>query len=134
MKPCHHWAIAFATVVFAAAASANADAMEQSAQVAQTSEALATTALPEVIVRPLPPSRWYYNPYTSGRTQRPSSLNNILFQHFKVPPGYDAAVALHPYTSGLGPCTEGAQPSQGCRHPTGTPIPASRYEHSPFNQ
>src|SRR5215472_4752256 len=45
--------------------------------------------------------------------------------HYRVPAGYDADAALHPYTSGLGPCTEGAQPSQGCRHSTGTPIQPS---------
>jgi hypothetical protein len=54
--------------------------------------------------------------------------------HYKVPVGYDSDVAMHPYTSGLGPCTEGATPSQGCRHSTGTPIPPSHYEQAPFNR
>lgn len=54
--------------------------------------------------------------------------------HYQVPAGYDSDVTLHPYTSGLGPCTEGAQPSQGCRHPTGRPIPPSHYEQPPFTR
>lgn len=54
--------------------------------------------------------------------------------HYRVPAGYDADVALHPYTSGLGPCTEGATPSQGCHHDTGHPIPPSHYERPPFNR
>ena len=91
-------------------------------------------ALPEIVVHPNPQQGWYYDPYTSGRAQRPSSLHHIPFQHYKVPAGYDAAVAMHPYTSGLGPCTEGASPAQGCRHPTGDPIPPSHYERPPFNQ
>ena len=52
--------------------------------------------------------------------------------HYRVPPGYDADVAMHPYTSGLGPCTEGASPSQGCHHSTGTPISPSHYEQPAF--
>ncbi|MBV8777127.1 MAG: hypothetical protein JO258_08020 [Alphaproteobacteria bacterium] len=54
--------------------------------------------------------------------------------HYRVPAGYDSDPALHPYTSGLGPCTEGAEPSQGCTHPTGKPIPPSHYEKPPFNR
>lgn len=55
-------------------------------------------------------------------------------EHYTVPAGYDSNPWLHPYTSGLGPCAEGAQPSQGCHHDTGNPIPPSRYEQAPFNQ
>ena len=55
-------------------------------------------------------------------------------RHYQVPAGYDSDVTMHPYTSGIGPCTEGASPSQGCHHPTGTPIPPSHYERPPFNQ
>jgi hypothetical protein len=55
-------------------------------------------------------------------------------EHYAVPVGYDSNVWLHPYTSGLGPCLEGATPSQGCHHPTGNPIPPSHYERAPFNQ
>jgi|SRR5579863_636045 len=54
--------------------------------------------------------------------------------HWTVPAGYDSDVAMHPYTSGLGPCTEGASPSQGCHHSTGNPLPPSRYDRPPFNQ
>ncbi len=52
----------------------------------------------------------------------------IPYTHYQVPPGYDSMVAMHPYTSGTGVCTEGAAPAQGCHHPTGTPIPPSHYE------
>jgi hypothetical protein len=54
--------------------------------------------------------------------------------HWTVPAGYDSDVAMHPYTSGIGPCTEGAAPSQGCHHSTGNPISPSRYERPPFNR
>ena len=54
--------------------------------------------------------------------------------HYRVPAGYDADVAFHPYTSGIGPCTEGASPSQGCHHSTGTPIAPSHYEQPPFTR
>lgn len=54
--------------------------------------------------------------------------------HYRVPAGYDADVALHPYTSGLGPCTEGAVPSQGCHQATGHPIPPSHYDRPPFTR
>jgi len=116
-------------------ANASADAAEPMQQVAQTAGAAAgAVTLPEVVVHPSPQPGWYYDPYTSGRAQRPSSLNHVPFQHYKVPIGYDAAVAMHPYTSGFGPCTEGANPAQGCRHPTGNPIPPSHYERAPFNR
>jgi hypothetical protein len=54
-------------------------------------------------------------------------------QHYKVPPGYDADGSLHPYTSGIGPCPEGASPSTGCTHPS-TLIAPSSYERPPFNR
>jgi len=54
-------------------------------------------------------------------------LGYVPSTHFQVPPGYDADVSMHPYTSGIGPCTEGAMPSQGCHHDTGKPIPPSHY-------
>ena len=118
-----------------AIANAPAGAAGPTQQVAQTAGAVAgAVALPEVVVHPRPQPAWYYDPYTSGRAQRPSSLNHIPFEHYKVPVGYDTAAAMHPYTSGFGPCTEGANPSQGCRHPTGTPMPPSHYERAPFNQ
>lgn len=87
--------------------------------------------LPEVVVHP---QSWSYDPYVHGQGPRASSMDRIKPEHFTVPVGYDFNVALHPYTSGIGPCTEGASPSQGCRHPTGNPIPPSHYERAPFNQ
>jgi len=93
-----------AAIFAAVAVSAKADE-----QVAQGAAAAAAT-LPEVVVHPRNPG------------------------HYRVPAGYDSNVALHPYTSGLGPCPEGANPSQGCHHPTGNPIPPSHYEQAPFNQ
>jgi len=74
--------------------------------------AAATTTLPQVVV----PGRAATSP------------------HYRVPAGYDADVALHPYTSGVGPCTEGASPSQGCHQETSHPIAPSHYEHPPFTR
>jgi|SRR5215469_10752829 len=74
--------------------------------------AAAATTLPEVVV--------------PGRAATPP--------HYQVPAGYDADVALHPYTSGFGPCTEGASPSQGCHNATSHPIPPSHYERPPFTR
>jgi hypothetical protein len=127
LRPLSLSAMIFAAIVTAA----SADPIQQ---VSQAAAGAAAVTLPEVVVRPRPDPSWYDDPYTSGRAQRPSSLNHIPFQHYRVPAGYDAAVAMHPYTSGFGPCTEGAAPAQGCRHPTGNPIPPSRYERPPFNQ
>jgi hypothetical protein len=119
-------------VLAATASFANANPINQPQQIALAGEATAATiALPEIVVHP---QSWYYNPYVHGQGQKASSLNDIPLSHFKVPLGYHADIALHVYTSGLGPCTEGAQPSQGCRHPTGNPIPPSHYERAPFNQ
>jgi hypothetical protein len=61
----------------------------------------------------------------------PSSHNP---PHYQVPAGYDADVAMHPYSSGLGPCPDNAQPAQGCHHPESTPIPPSRYDRPPFTR
>jgi hypothetical protein len=114
--------------------NARADNGAPPGQVTQTAATVAgTVTLPEVVVHPRPQA-WYYDPYTSGRAQRPSSLNHIPFHHFKVPVGYDSDMTMHPYTSGFGPCTEGASPSQGCRHPTGHPVMPSLYERLPLNQ
>ena len=123
----------FALMIIAATTSAaNTEPVGQLPQIPPADgDAAATATLPEVVVHP---DSWSYDPYVSSRGQKAGSLNQIPFSHFKVPAGYDADTALHPYTSGLGPCTEGASPSQGCRHPTGNPIPPSRYERAPFNQ
>ena len=93
-----------------------------------TSATVPVLQLPPVnVYAPTDPRSPYYDPYTSGLGPRPSSLDNIPYTHFEVPPGYDADVTMHPYTSGLGPCTEGAQSSQGCHHDTGHPIAPSHY-------
>ena len=70
------------------------------------------TTLPEIVV--------------PGRT--------VTAPHFRVPAGYDADVALHPYTSGLGPCPQAAAPDQGCHHSTSQPIPPSHYDRPPFTR
>lgn len=127
-------AVGFAAMMIAVTISvATADAINQPQQIAQAGGAAAAAAiiLPEIVVHP---DNWSYNPYTNGRGQKASSLNRVPSEHFVVPTGYDADVTMHPYTSGLGPCTEGASPSQGCRNATGKPIPPSHYERPPFNQ
>lgn len=119
-------------MIFAAmitAASTNANATDRSQQVSQAGTgATVAMTLPEVVIRPRPDTSWYYNPYTSGHAQRPSSLNHIPYQHYKVPTGYDADVAMHPYTSRLGPCIDASDPGR-C-----PPVPLSHYERPPFNQ
>ena len=59
-------------------------------------------------------------PYTSGFSPRGGSENTVRARHFQVWAGYDAMVALHPYTSNIGPGTEGAR------------IQPSLYERAPF--
>ncbi len=72
-------------------------------------------ALPDLIVY-APESQ----PYASGFSPRGGSANTVRAAHFHVWAGYDASVALHPYTSNIGPGTEAA------------PIQPSRYERAPF--
>ena len=52
---------------------------------------------------------------------------------FRVWPGYDADVTLHPYTSEMRPCPEGAL-GTGCTNgaPRGKIIAPSYYEQVPF--
>jgi hypothetical protein len=59
-------------------------------------------------------------PYTSGFSPRGGSANTVRATHFQVWAGYDASVALHPYTSNIGPDPEAA------------PIQPSHYERVPF--
>jgi hypothetical protein len=124
---------AAAFAVSAAVAAGDAKAADQTQQALPSTMSPAAATLPEVVVRSRPDPSWYYDPYTSGHAQRPSSLNHIAFQHFKVPVGYDANVTMHPYTSGMGPCTEhhdlGCGPSS-----RGWVIKPSQYERPPFNQ
>jgi hypothetical protein len=59
-------------------------------------------------------------PYTNGFSPRGGSENTVRAAHFQVWAGYDASVALHPYSSNIGPGTEAAR------------IQPSRYERAPF--
>ncbi len=52
--------------------------------------------------------------YTSG--PRASSANTVKGGHFQVWAGYDADVALHPYTSNLGPNPEGTKAADAIKH------------------
>jgi hypothetical protein len=52
-------------------------------------------------------------------------------RQFRVWPGYDSDVALHPYTSNMGPCPEGAN-GGGCGPTHGEIISPSHYERAPF--
>jgi len=45
---------------------------------------------------------------------RVSSENTVRSEHYEVPPDYDSNVALHPYTSGLGPCPQGGPGKLSC--------------------
>jgi hypothetical protein len=60
-----------------------------------------------------------------------AQLGDVRATHFRVWAGYDADVALHPYTSNCGPCPEG-QIGTGCGESHGTMIKPSKYERSPF--
>jgi hypothetical protein len=54
-----------------------------------------SVTLPEVAV---------FTPYSNcGIGPRVSSFGTIRTGHYEVPPGFDANVPLHPYTSGIGP-------------------------------
>jgi hypothetical protein len=54
-----------------------------------------SVTLPEVAV---------FTPYSNcGIGPRVSSFGTIRTEHYEVPPGFDANVPLHPYTSGIGP-------------------------------
>jgi hypothetical protein len=69
--------------------------------------------LPEVTV---------FAPYSSrGVGPRVSSFGTIRTEHYQLPPDYDANVALHPYSSHLGPCLHGTQTPCG--------ISPSQYNH-----
>ena|SRR5665213_3554477 len=119
-------AMVFATLL--AGADANASGAVRPSELAALSAEAPAMTLPDVTIdRNL-------TPYDSGQGPKVSGHHFIPYTHYQVPPGYDSMAAMHPYTSGLGVCTEGATPAQGCHHPTGTPIPPSHYERAPFNQ
>lgn len=120
----------FASVL--AVATANASITHQELVALTGAANSPAVTLPDVTVSPAPQFRWQYDQNMPG--PRASSEHRNPASHYQVPPGYDRMVAMHPYTSGYGVCTEGASPSQGCHHPTGTPIPPSHYERMPFMQ
>jgi hypothetical protein len=91
----------------------------------------APNSIPPVTVHAPAEGPAYYDPYTTGLGPRASSANTVKAEHFRVWAGYDADVALHPYTSNVGPCAEGALGS-GCDRPTGKVIQPSHYERRPF--
>lgn len=83
----------------------------------------------------------YPSPYPPAAAATTTTLPEIVVPgravtapHYRVPAGYDADVALHPYTSGLGPCTQNAVPDQGCHHAQSHPIPPSHYDRPPFTR
>jgi len=65
-------------------------------------------------------------PMTVARTfsLRVSSENAVRAEHYEVPPDYESNVALHPYTSGLGPCPQGGPGKLACSSEV---IPPSHY-------
>ncbi len=62
---------------------------------------------------------------------RASSAGTVRSGTFQVWAGYDADVSLHPYPSGIGPCTEGVN-GAGCDPLHGQIIRPSHYERAPF--
>jgi hypothetical protein len=36
--------------------------------------------------------------------------DKTMVEHYQVPPGYDANLNMHPYTSGIGPFPAGSKP------------------------
>jgi hypothetical protein len=111
-------------------ATANASTTHQ--ELVELSGGAPAVTLPDVTVGPATPSG--ASVYDTGHGVKTSSEHFIAPSHYQVPPGYDRMVAMHPYTSGVAVCTEGAAPAQGCHHDTGHPIPPSRYERMPFMQ
>lgn len=57
---------------------------------------------------------------------RVSSEHTVRTDHYEVPPDYDNNIALHPYTSGLGPCPHGGPGKVNC---SSEMVPASHYNH-----
>jgi hypothetical protein len=119
----------FASVL--AIATANASVTHQELVALSGGANSVSATLPDVTISPPAPFASFYD---TGHSPKVGSEHYIPASHYTVPPGYDAMVAMHPYTSGFGVCTEGASPAQGCHHPTGTPIPPSHYERMPFMQ
>ena len=61
----------------------------------------------------------------SAFSLRVSSEHTVRAEHYEVPSDYDSDVAMHPYTSGLGPCPHGGPEKVVC----GDLIPPSNYNH-----
>ena len=57
---------------------------------------------------------------------RVSSEHTVRADHYDVPPDYDNNIALHPYTSGLGPCPHGGPGKVNC---SSDMLPASHYNY-----
>jgi hypothetical protein len=55
----------------------------------------------------------YSHPYTSGFGPKASPNGRVRAEHYQPPPDYDADLAKHPYSSAIGPPTEGARNRQG---------------------
>jgi hypothetical protein len=67
-----------------------------------------SVALPSIsVVAP------YSHPYTSGVGPKASPNGRVRSVHYQPPPDYDADLAKHPYSSAIGPPTEGARNRQG---------------------
>ena len=54
--------------------------------------------LPDVtVLAPTPPPGYHMVPYVNAYGHK------TMVRHYQVPPGYDANLNMHPYTSGIGP-------------------------------
>jgi hypothetical protein len=119
----------FASVL--AVATANASVTHQELVALTGGAPSATVTLPQVTISPAAP---YGSLYDTGHSVKASSEHFIPASRYQVPTGDDTMAAMHPYTTGLGPCTMNASPAQGCHHDTSNPIPPSHYERAPFSQ
>lgn len=112
------------------------DASRQPAEIRPAAAQLAAlgsqSATPTLLT--LPPVTAYprkVEPHAPDLGPRAASVGALRVPHFRVWDGYDLDVALHPYTSRIGPCPEGSNGS-GCGQPAGQVIKPSRYEQTPF--
>jgi hypothetical protein len=113
-------AVLSAAMLTGIAFGASADPGTTTLQIAALPQGGATSAVVKRLdVSVDPPER---HPYASGT----GPANRVGSPHFRVWAGYDADLALHPYTSNLGPCAQGAGGS------CAIVIPPSRYERPPF--
>lgn len=120
----------FAGVALAAHAAQPVDAGPTATQIAalpSAGQVSAAIELPPVTVTP-PESLSYSTP---GFGPKAGPRNAVKVPHFQVWAGYDATIALHPYTSAeaQGPCPEGGGNS---RADCPNLIKSSKYEQAPF--